>query len=507
MLKPMATFQEYDTYDAFGLAAVIARGEASAAEVLEAAIERSERVNPKINAIICPLFERAREQAAQPLNSGPFAGVPFLMKDLGQAVAGEYLRNGSRFFRDYKPDYDAEIVRRFHQSGCITFGKTSAPELGLVGTTEPLLFGPTRNPWDPERVAGGSSGGAGAAVAAGIVPMASASDGGGSIRIPAACCGLVGLKPSRGRNPSGPGLGEGWYGQVQDGVITKTIRDTAIMLDATAGGDIGMPYTAPPPKLSYQDEIARPVERLRIAVCRDSLCCEHPLSDECIEALDKTAEQLTALGHIVEDAVPGFDRIALGSAFLMRVIACTGAEIADAQNLLGRNARGDDFEPMTRAFANLARSYSAVDLTVANRQIEREMRKLGRFMEAYDVMLTPTTATPPAALGVFEPQGIDAILTRILARVSLGPVVKWTNTLEQLVESNFDFVVSTMVANMSGEPSISLPLQQTKTGLPIGMMFTAKIYDEAVLLRLAAQLEQAHPWASRQPPIHASRPY
>ncbi len=502
----MPTFKEYDQHDACGLAQLMATGEVSATEVMEAAIERCERVNPHINAVIQPLYERAREQVASSSPSGPFAGVPFLMKDLGQAIAGEFLRNGSRFFKDFKPDYNAEIVQRFHASGCITFGKTSAPELGLVGTTEPVLFGPTRNPWNLERVAGGSSGGAGAAVAAGIVPMASASDGGGSIRIPAACCGLVGLKPSRGRNPCGPSVGEGWYGQVQDGVISKSVRDTAVMLDATAGGDCGMPYTAPPPRLRFADEIERPPERLKIGICPDALCCERALDPECVAGLMETAAVLEDLGHQVEEARPGLDRLALGSAFLMRVVACTGAEIAEAETLLGRRAKHDEFEAMTRAFANLGRSFNAVDLTLANREIERQMRNLGRFMAGYDVLVTPTTATPPAPLGVFEPKGIDAMLTAVLSRISLGPIIKWTNTLEQLVENNFDFVVSTMVANMSGEPSISLPLATSQEQLPVGLMFTAKIYEEATLLRLAAQLEQARPWSDRRPPVHVSNP-
>jgi amidase len=497
-------FAEYDDYDALGLAELIASGEVSAMELLDEAIARCERINPTINAVIHPLYDSARKRIASEVLSGPFAGVPFLMKDLGQAVAGAPLRNGSRLFNDYVPTYDAEMVKRLHAAGLVTFGKTNTPEFGLVGTTEPVLFGATRNPWQLNHVAGGSSGGSGAAVAAGIVPMASGGDGGGSLRIPAACGGLVGLKPSRGRNPAGPELGEGWYGMVQHGVISKTIRDTAATLDATAGGDPGMAYCAPAPRLRFQDEVERDPGQLRIAVCREALCSNAPIDAECLAGLDATMALLDGLGHMLEEATPALDRMALGQAFLLRVLACTGAEISDAETLLGRRARYHEFEPMTRAFANLARSFNAVDLTLANHTIESEMRKLGQFMRNYDVLLTPTLATPPAVLGVFEPRGADAILTRIASHIGLGPLVKWGNTLEQLVENNFTFVVSTMVANMSGEPSISLPLHWSSAGLPVGMMFSAPIYQEASLLRLAGQLEQARPWRQMRPPHHAA---
>ncbi len=500
----MTGFDAYDAHDGLGLAALVRAGEVEATALLEEAIARAERINPAINAIIEPLYEAARARlAARPLH-GPFAGVPFLMKDLGQALAGARLQNGSRFFQDYVPDYDAEMVSRLHAAGLVTFGKTSTPELGLVGTTEPRLFGPTRNPWNLERTAGGSSGGSGAAVAAGIVPLASAGDGGGSIRIPASCNGLFGLKPSRGRNPSGPELGEGWYGQVQHGVVSVSVRDSAAALDATAGGDPGMPYCAPPPPLSFLDETARDPGRLRVAVTRRALCCDAPLDPECLAGLDATVTLLEDLGHVCEEADPPLQPLTLGSAFMLRVLACTGAEIRAAEDLLGRRSRYADFEPMTRAFANLARSFDAVDLTLANRTIEREMRALGRFMQHYDVLLTPTLATPPAPLGVFDPHGLDAALTALASRVPLGPVVKWASVLESLVENNFTFVVSTMLANMSGEPSMSVPLHWSADGLPVGMMFTAKIYQEATLLRLAAQLEAARPWRQRRPPQHAA---
>ncbi|MEQ8497474.1 MAG: amidase, partial [Gammaproteobacteria bacterium] len=391
--------------------------------------------------------------------------------------------------------------------GLVTIGKSSTPELGLLGSTEPALHGPTRNPWNLARTAGGSSGGSAAAVAAGIVPLASAGDGGGSIRIPAACNGLVGLKPSRGRNPSGPVLGESWYGQVQLGVISRSVRDSAAALDATAGGDPGMLYGAPPPPLRFEDEVGREPGRLRIAICREALCCEAPLAPDCLAALDDCATLLAGLGHAVEEAMPPIDRMRLGTGYMMRVLACTAAEIADAERLLGRRARQDEFEPVTWAFARLARAFDAVDLTAANRDIEREVRKLGRFMQDYDILVTPTLACPPAPLGAFRPRGADRLLVALASRVSLGRLPKWGGILEQLVRNNFTFVVSTMLANMSGEPSVSLPLYWNDDNLPIGMMFTAPIYEEGRLLRLAGQLEQARPWHSRRPPCHAGAPH
>jgi len=499
----MSGFAEYDAYDGLGLAALVAAGEISARELVEEAIDRCERINPRINAVVEPMYEHARARLADGTPGGPFGGVPFLIKDLGSAVAGVPLRNGSRLFRDYVPDFDHNMVTRMHAAGLVTIGKSSTPEFGLLGTTEPAASGPTRNPWDLARTPGGSSGGSAAAVAAGIVPLASGGDGGGSLRIPAACNGLVGLKPSRGRNPSGPLLGESWYGQVQLGVISRSVRDTAAALDATAGGDEGMLYGAPPPALRFEDEVARAPGRLRIAVCRQSLCCETPISPPCLAALDDCVELLASLGHELVEAAPDLDRMGLGSAYMMRVLACTAAEVGDAERLLGRRAGPGDLEPVTRAFARLARAFDAVDMTAANRAIEREVRKLGRFMRDYDVMLTPTLAQPPVPLGAFRPRGRDAWLVALASRVSLGRLPRWINLLESLVENNFVFVTSTMLANMSGEPSISLPLHWTDDGLPVGMMFTARIYEEATLLRLAGQLEQARPWHDRRPPHHA----
>jgi len=499
----MSLEELYDAHDAVGLATLVRDGAIGAQELLEEAITRVARINPTVNAVVTTLNERARNAVRRGLPAGPFTGVPFLLKDLGQPLAGEVMSCGSRFLAGYVPAVDSEMVRRFQASGTVIFGKTNTPEFGLVGSTEPRLFGPTRNPWDATRTAGGSSGGAAAAVAAGIVPMAAAADGGGSIRIPAACCGLVGLKPSRGRNPSGPLQGEPWYGQVQDGVISRSVRDTAVMLDATAGGDPGMPYGAPPPTASFASAVARPPPRLRIAVCDIALCGEAALDPVCLDALATTAAHLEQLGHHVEYAAPRLERMALGTGYLLRVLACTAAELHDAARQVGRPPRTDEVELTTRAFARLAGGFDAVDLTLANRAIEREMRKLGQFMQGYDVMLTPTLAQPPAPLGVFEPRGTDRLLAELACRLPLGSLPRRLGVLEQFVHNNFRFVVSTMIANLSGEPAISLPLTWSAEGLPIGMMFSAPLYGEETLLALAGELERSLPWSARRAPLHA----
>ncbi len=500
----MAEFREFGAYDALGLAQLVRDGEVSAETLLESAITRCERVNDDLNAVITPMYDVARQAVAAGLPDGPFTGVPFLIKDLLAAWKGVPLGNGSRYYRDYVPDWDSEMVLRYRASGAVTFGKTNTPEFGIVGTTEPVANGPSRNPWNLEYTTGGSSGGTGAAVGARIVPMASGGDGGGSIRIPAACNGIFGLKPSRGRNPSGPKAGTPWYGQVQEGVLSVSVRDTAAMLDATAGPDAGCPYMAPPPKRPFLKEVGAKPGRLRIAVCREAMLSDAPIDPECLAGLDATAKLLESLGHRIFEAAPKLDKRTLATSYILRIAADTAGDIWEAEQAVGRKPEYDDFEPTTRALANLGRSFSAADISIANRRLDLEVRKVGQFMQDYDILLTPTLAKPPQKLGVFDPQGADRIATNISSRIPVGPLAKKLNILEQLAESNFQFVVSTPVANITGEPSMSVPLHWSRDGLPVGMMFTAKMAQEALLLRLAAQLEEAQPWQDRTPPVCAN---
>ncbi len=499
----MAGFKEYGEYDALGLAELVRKGEVSAADLLDEAISRCERVNLDINAVITPMYDVAREALAKGLPEGPFHGVPFLIKDLLAAWKGVPMGNGSRYYRDYVPDWDSEMVLRYRASGVNTFGKTNTPEFGIVGTTEPVAYGPSRNPWNLEYTTGGSSGGTGAAVGARMLPMASGGDGGGSIRIPASCNGIFGLKPSRGRNPSGPKAGTPWYSQVQEGVLSVSVRDTAAMLDATAGPDAGCPYMAPPPEHPFIEDIGRDPGSLRIAVCRESMLSGAELDDECLAGLDATIELLQSLGHQVEDATPAIDKRKLATSYLLRIAADTAADIWEAEQIIGRKPAHDDFEPTTRALANLGRSFSAADISIANRQLDLEVRKIGHFMRDYDILLTPTLAKPPQRLGVFDPQGLDRIATEISSRIAVGPLAKKLHIIDQLAENNFQFVVSTPVANITGEPSMSVPLHWSRDNLPVGMMFTAKMGEEGLLLQLASQLEVAQPWKDRTPPVCA----
>ena len=499
----MPGFAEYDRYDALGLADLVRRQEVSAGELLSEAIERRNRINPFINAVVHDMDRQARETLDHGLPAGPFTGVPFLIKDLLAAYAGVPMTSGSRAYRHYVPDYDSEMVRRYKAAGAVIFGKTNTPEFGLMGVTEPELFGVTRNPWHLERTPGGSSGGAAAAVAAGIVPMASGGDGGGSLRIPASCCGLVGFKPTRGRNPHGPAVSEPWFGQVQEGVISRSVRDTAAMLDATHGPEHGALYAAPAYHGRFLDEVTTPPGRLRIAWTAEPLLRDGVMDGECRNGLEATVRLLESLGHELVEAAPVLDKAALSEGYLLRIAAATAGEVGAAERLLGRRLRLEDFETETWSLVRLGQSFTAGDLDDANRQIYTQLRRFDDFMQRYDVFLTPTLASPPPGFGEFRLKGAEKILAPLAKRFALGPLVHLLPILSRLAVQNFSWVTSTPVMNMSGHPSVSLPLHWSRDNLPVGMMFTGGFGDEATLFRLAGQLEQAAPWFSRRAPVHA----
>jgi amidase len=495
----MSGFAEYDHYDALGLAELVRRGEVSPVELLEEAVDRRNRRNPLINAVVLDMDRQARATLERGLPQGPFTGVPFLIKDLLAAYAGVPMTSGSRAYRNYLPDFDSELVRRYKAGGVVIFGKTNTPELGLMGVTEPHLFGATRNPWNTERTPGGSSGGAAAAVAAGIVPMAGGGDGGGSLRIPAACCGLVGFKPTRGRNPHGPAVTEPWFGQVQEGVISRSVRDSAAMLDVTHGPETGALYAAPRYDGRFQDEVTTPPGRLRIAYTAQPLLREGGIDPECQLALDKTVRLLRELGHEVFEAAPALDRQALAEGYLMRIAAATAGDVRDAARVLGRKIRLDEFETETWSLARLGQSFSAEDLDTANRVIYRQTRLFDEFMQTCDVFLTPTLSAPPPGFGQFRLEGLEKLVAPLAKRFAAGPLVHWLPVLGRLAERNFQWVSSTPVMNMSGHPSVSLPLHWTSDNLPVGLMFTGRFGDDAGLFRLAGQLELAAPWFDRRP--------
>jgi amidase len=502
-MTAMSGFAEYARYDALGLADLVRRGDVAPGELVEEAIARIERVNPRLNAVVLALYQQARAAAREtPAEGAPFAGVPFLLKDLLQGVQGVPTTDGSRIYRGWVRDHDTELVTRYRQAGLLFVGKTNTPELGIVPVTEPEIFGPTHNPWALEHTPGGSSGGSGAAVAAGVVPMAHGGDGGGSIRIPAACCGLFGLKPSRGRNPLGPDSSEGWAGFVQEHVLSRTVRDSAAALDATGGPEPTSPYHAPPRERPYLEEVGRDPGRLRIAFHTEPAFARevHP---DCVAAVHEVARLCEELGHHVEEVTPDHQAEALARAFFTVVVAYTASDLVNAERTVGRPVTPADVETATWLSAQIGRQLSAADLAVAVGDLQAETRRLVARYADHDVVLTPTLARPPGRIGELQPQGLERRAHELVAKGRLNLALRLPGAVEAATRRIFDFIPFTPVANFTGQPSASLPLVWNAVGLPIGTMFTGRYGDEATLFRLAAQLEQARPWADRRPPVHS----
>ncbi len=471
-------FAEYEKYDGLGLAELVARREVSAEELLDAALERVERRNPKLNAVILLCVDRARAAIQAGLPDGRFRGVPFLLKDLHATLTGERITFGSRIYKDFVADHDAEISARYKRAGLVIFGRTTSPEFGLTGTTESLLWGKTRNPWSLELSSGGSSGGAASAVAAGILPVAHASDGGGSIRIPATCCGLFGLKPTRARVPSGPDVGEGWGGMSTAHVVSRSVRDSAALLDATAGPDLGAPYWAERPPRPWLSEVSAAPGRLRIAL-QTRPWNDAPVHADCRTAAEDAARLCASLGHDVEPAEIEIDGQTLGDAVQVIIGANTLATVEDRARALGREFTPDDIEPITYGMAVRARENGAAAYARAIRVVHATGRAVARFFERYDLLLTPTMATPPLPLGRIA-----------LDRADIGGYIA---DISQVVGF-------TSLFNVAGNPAVSVPLHWNAAGLPIGVQFAARYGDEATLFRLGAQLEVARPWRDRRPP-------
>lgn len=496
----MSGFSEYGDYDGLGLAELVRKKEVKPSELVEEAIGRIEKVNPQINAVIHKMYDRGREAAEGDLPDGPFRGVPFLLKDLEVAYAGEPLRSGSRFQQDFVPDHDSEIVKRFKSAGVITLGKTNTPEYGLVPVTEPELFGPSNNPWDLARNTGGSSGGSAAAVAAFMVPLAHGSDGGGSIRIPASCCGVFGLKPTRGRTPLGPDIGEAWHGLVCEHVLSRSVRDSAAMLDATAGPDVGAPYYAQPPSRPFLDEVGADPGKLRVAFTSRPFL-KSVVHEDCVKGVEAAARLCQEMGHEVVEAAPQIDGRAFATAFFTMVCGEVRADIEENEVLLGRKATHRDFEAATWAVGLLGRQIKAPQFSRAVRVLQRTARQIGGFFEEYDVLLTPTVAWPPVVTGALQATGAEAVAMRWLGSLNAGGLINALAGVEALAEQVFDFMPFTPVFNATGQPAMSVPLHWNDEGLPIGIHFVGRYGDEATLFRLAGQLEKARPWFDRTPPV------
>ena len=473
MLKP----DEFASFDATGLAELVKNRQVQPLELVEAAISRIERLNPTLNAVVTPMYEQARAAATGRLPEGPFTGVPFLLKDLGAFYGGVRLTMGSAFLKNFVPDHDTELVARHKRAGLIILGKTNTPELGILPTTEPRLFGPSRNPWDTNKTTGGSSGGSAAAVAAGLVPMAHANDGGGSIRIPASCCGLFGLKPTRARNPLGPDLGDMYSGLVVEHAVTRSVRDSAALLDATAGPDVGDPYWAPPPARPFLQEVGAVPGKLRIAFSITTATGVQ-LHVDCINAVRDTASLCASLGHEVEEAAPNINGQLLTQAFMVLWSGGCAWTIDGLSFATGQKPSPDHFEPLTWALYEIGQKQSASAYLLSLTMLQRVSRDIARFFQKYDVWLTPTLSEPPLPLGSFDspPENPLAGLRRSVT-----------------------FVPFTPICNATGQPAMSLPLYWNKDNLPVGTHFIGRFGDEATLFRLAAQLESARPWIGRRP--------
>ncbi len=487
------SFAEYPQHDAVGLAALVRAGEVSARELVDEALARIEAVNPRLGAVVRVRADAARTEAARPL-AGPLAGVPFLVKDLLATIAGEPTTGGSRLWRDAVADHDSELVRRWRRAGLVIVGRTASPELGLLPVTEPEAYGPARNPWDPSRTPGGSSGGSAAMVAARVVPIASGGDGGGSIRIPASCCGLFGLKPTRGRTPTGPDGVEHWQGCAIEHVLTRSVRDSAAALDATHGPDPGAPYVAPSPARPFLEEVGAPPGRLRIAFTRRALLPAPGVDAACVAAVEAAARLCAELGHEVVEEHPPLDGEAFARAFVMMIIGETGADLRAAERALGRRVRHDDVELGTHVLRLLGERYTAADYALAVRALKGTGRALAPFFERHDLLLTPTLAQPPLPLGALAPRGAERALMSALVRLGAGAALQGLGVLERIAATAYGFAAFTAPFNATGQPAMSVPLHWTPTGLPIGVQFAARLGEEATLLRLAAQLEQASPW-------------
>jgi amidase len=475
------------TLDATAQAELVRTGKASPLELVEGAIARIEKLNPTLNAVIHPLFEKARAQArAMEPGCGAFCGVPFLLKDLVAHSAGDPYTAGMSHLkrRGWQAREDTFLVQRLRAAGFVIVGKTNTPELGLVPTTEPIAFGPTKNPWDPTRSPGGSSGGSAAATASGMVAAAHANDGGGSIRIPASMCGLVGLKPSRGRVSLGPDAGESWAGFTAEFVVTRSVRDTARLLDVLAGPMVGDPYAAPPPQRPFSLEVAQTPGRLRVGVLAQTPRRAFALHGDCAAAVRAVGVLLESLGHRVEESYPkALDDPAIGGHVARVVAAWTARDLDVWGQRTGAPIAAQDVEPLTWEAAQIGRRITASEYIQAMDGAHAWTRGVAAWWEGgFDLLLSPTLAEPPPVLGEFT-------------ATPEQPFQGWARS--------GPFVAFTQPFNVTGQPAISLPLYCSAAGLPIGVQLVAAYGREDLLLRVAAQLESARPWAARRPPIYA----
>lgn len=474
----MTLIKEYANFDGTGLAELVRLKEVSPEELVESAFEAINRLNPKLNAVIALLKEHAHETLKSGPTDGPFKGVPFLLKDLMTSLAGVPTNGACRLSLGYTRSYDSNLVTRFKASGVIIIGKTNTPELGMNASTEPVLNGPTHNPWNVDLTPGGSSGGSAAAVAAGIVPMAHANDGGGSTRIPATCCHLVGLKPTRGRNPAGPDLGEIWNGFVSEHIVSRTVRDTAAMLDCSSGPSPGDPYFAQPPQRPFLKEVGRNPGKLRIAFTTVTPSGD-PVHADCKAAVLDTAKILSQIGHEVEEAAPNYDQEIFAEVFVIIMAAHCAAFIEQVAKDSHREISNETLEQVNLWVLEKGRSHSAIDMANAMNALNIICRDIANFFETYDILVTPGLGTPPPPLGyMFADNAGNEVWDRMRK-----------------------FTPFTHIFNGTGQPAISVPAMLNDEHVPIGIQLVGKYAEDGLLISLAAQLEEARPWISDRPKI------
>lgn len=476
----MTEYESLAFMDATALAQLVREKAVTPRELVDFFIGRIEQLNPHLNAVVTPMFDEARKLSMGPLPTGPFTGVPMLLKDLLAPYQGVRHTLGTRNLAHFIADHDGEIVKRYKRAGFIILGRTNVPELGLLPTTESALFGPCHNPWDTTRTAGGSSGGSAAAVATGLIPLAHGNDGGGSIRIPASCCGVFGFKPSRGRNPLGPDFGDLMSGLVAEHVLTRSVRDSASVLDLTAGYDPGDPYTAPSPARPFAEEVGRSPGRLRIAYLISTMREGITVHPDCRQAVEEGITLLAHLGHEVGEITPALPAEVIARAFTTVWAAGCAFNVKGIAFITGKDPAADQYEPLTWALSQMGQKVTGGDYLFAVQVLQRMTRDVATLFATYDVLLTPTLGEPPVPLGTFDSTPED-------------PLRGWRRSAE--------FVPFTPIFNATGQPAMSVPLYWNKEGLPIGLHFVGRYGDEATLFRLASQLETAQPWSDRHPPI------
>ncbi|QUR69048.1 amidase [Mycobacterium spongiae] len=487
---------EYMSLDATALAELVQRKHVTPAELLTLARQRADGVNTTLNAIVGRLDDVADAQAADPDLQGALAGVPFLIKDLAQEYRGFPTSSGSRSLANDVADQHALVTQRFLDAGLVIFGKTNTPEFGAKGVTESDYWGPARNPWNTGRTPGGSSGGSAAAVAAGIVPAAGANDGGGSIRIPAACNGLIGLKPSRGLAPYGPQTGESMFGMATQGVVSRTVRDSAALYDAIIGPNPRAAYQVALPDRPFVEHIKDRPGVLRIGYSTSSAINHHP-DREAIAAVDEAATLLRDLGHQVEEVKPPYDDAALARDFLTIWFGQLYQQVVEIKRRIG--ARDSDFEADTLAMSELGRSAGIKAPMLALENTNNYVQSLAAFHENHDYFLTPTLATAPLMVGATTTSQRLQMAARIMSRLRAGKVMALSGIMDELIQESLGWVPYTQLANLTGRPAISVPLHWTDAGLPLGVQFVGRLGADGDLLQLAAQLEEARPWSHRHP--------